>query len=102
MGKTTVIDPEFAFYGPMGFDTGAFVGNMFLAYVSQPGLKSGDDYAEYVLQQVEIFWTEFCEEFKRLWNDPDEHTGYLYALNSSESTLSSTTSCCPIRWGTQG
>ncbi|KAF2294618.1 hypothetical protein GH714_013769 [Hevea brasiliensis] len=35
--STQVIDPEFAFYGPMGFDVGAFIGNLFLAYFAQDG-----------------------------------------------------------------
>ena len=38
--STWVIDPEFAFYGPMAFDTGAFVANLMLAYFSQPGHSS--------------------------------------------------------------
>src|SRR5262249_5854361 len=29
--ETYVIDPEFAFYGPIGFDVGAFIGNLYLA-----------------------------------------------------------------------
>ena len=36
-GDTRFIDPEFAFYGPMGFDVGALVANLFLAYFAQPG-----------------------------------------------------------------
>lgn len=35
--STHVIDPEFAFYGPMGFDVGAFLGNLFLSFFSQDG-----------------------------------------------------------------
>jgi 5-methylthioribose kinase len=35
--STQVIDPEFAFYGPMGFDIGAFLGNLILAYFAQGG-----------------------------------------------------------------
>ncbi|KAE9447164.1 hypothetical protein C3L33_20954, partial [Rhododendron williamsianum] len=35
--STQVIDPEFAFYGPMGFDIGAFVGNLILAFFAQDG-----------------------------------------------------------------
>ena len=34
---TRVIDPEFAFIGPMGFDVGAVIGNLFLAYFAQGG-----------------------------------------------------------------
>ena len=32
-----VIDPEFAFYGPIGFDLGAFFANLLLSWYSQPG-----------------------------------------------------------------
>lgn len=35
--STQVIDPEFAFYAPMGFDVGAFIGNLILAYFAQDG-----------------------------------------------------------------
>lgn len=35
--STQVIDPEFAFYGPMGFDIGAFLGNLILAFYAQDG-----------------------------------------------------------------
>ena len=34
---TRVIDPEFAFIGPMGFDVGAVIGNLLLAYFAQGG-----------------------------------------------------------------
>ena len=57
---TRVIDPEFAFYGPMGFDTGAFVGNLLLNYFSQDGhATEADDRATYkvwVLETAETFW----------------------------------------------
>jgi 5-methylthioribose kinase len=32
--ETRMIDPEFAFYGPMGFDLGAVIGNLIMAYLS--------------------------------------------------------------------
>lgn len=35
--STQVIDPEFAFYGPMGFDIGAYLGNLILAFFAQDG-----------------------------------------------------------------
>jgi S-methyl-5-thioribose kinase len=35
--NTRVIDPEFAFIGPMGFDVGAVIGNLLLAYFAQSG-----------------------------------------------------------------
>jgi len=77
-GQTFVIDPEFAFYGPMGFDTGAFIANMILSYVSQPGHKNGSDYPDWVLDQVIEFWTTFSQEFLKLWDDSSEHSGFKY------------------------
>ena len=42
--STQVIDPEFAFFVPMGFDIGAFVGNLILAFFAQGGhADEGDD-----------------------------------------------------------
>lgn len=34
-GSTKVIDPEFSFYGPIGFDNGAFIANILLSYFSK-------------------------------------------------------------------
>ena len=68
---TRVIDPEFAFYGPMGFDTGAFVGNLLLNYFSQDGhATEADDrtaYKAWVLETAETFWRAFAERYGALW-----------------------------------
>ena len=40
---TVVIDPEFAFYGPMGFDIGCFLGELLLAFFSQDGHATAED-----------------------------------------------------------
>lgn len=65
-GSTYVIDPEFAFYGPMGFDTGAFLANLLLAYFSQFG-RHGDTYADWLLQQMQTVFSTFTSEFVQLW-----------------------------------
>jgi 5-methylthioribose kinase len=68
---TRVIDPEFAFYGPIGFDLGAFFGNLLLAWYSQPGHASAQDdrraYQEWILEQTQIFWDSFRSCFLGLW-----------------------------------
>jgi 5-methylthioribose kinase len=68
---TRVIDPEFAFYGPIGFDLGAFFGNLLLSWYSQPGhAGDGDDrnaYRQWLLQQVKLFWDSFRDCFLALW-----------------------------------
>ena len=86
-GQTFAIDPEFAFYGPMGFDTGAFVANLFLSYVSQPGhSNNGEEYATWVLEQIQTFWNSFVAKFLEMWDDPAQHTGYLYSRGVLAST----------------
>jgi len=77
---TRVIDPEFAFYGPMGFDVGALLGNYLLAYIAQSGQATGDDdriaYSNWILKMAEETWTTFENEFRNLWHT--ERTGELF------------------------
>ena len=68
---TRVIDPEFAFYGPIGFDLGAFFGNLLLNWFSQPGHATSKDsrraYQEWILDQANAFWETFRSRFLALW-----------------------------------
>ncbi|MBP0615067.1 S-methyl-5-thioribose kinase [Jiella sp. KSK16Y-1] len=77
---TRVIDPEFAFYGPMGFDIGALIANLYLAYFSQEEHGGDRDerlaYGEWLLETAENIWSVFAESFARLWRE--ERTGILY------------------------
>jgi len=70
-GNTRVIDPEFAFYGPIGFDLGAFLGNLLLSWYSQPGHATAEDdrtaYQDWILEQAEVFWESFRRNFLALW-----------------------------------
>ena len=84
-GDTKIIDPEFAFYGPMGFDVGALIGNLLLAYFSQTGHESApgmrDEYREWLLTLIEKFWNGFSSRFLALWaTNPvgDAFTGMLF------------------------
>ena len=78
--ETKVIDPEFAFYGPMGFDVGAVIGNLLLAYFAQAGHEAEpsqrDGYRAWILDQVDQVWTKFEGIFLGLWKD--HHGGDLY------------------------
>lgn len=68
--ETKVIDPEFAFYGPMGFDVGLLLANFFLSYYSQAGLaKNPPDYEDWLLDQVTEIWTKFEHKFSALWHE---------------------------------
>lgn len=74
-----MIDPEFAFYGPMGFDLGALIGNLLLAYCAVPGNGQGDDYAEWLLQQVNGF-CGVCQQCLGLETSPTGRGGFLRVL----------------------
>ncbi|MQL78220.1 hypothetical protein Taro_010658 [Colocasia esculenta] len=50
--STQVIDPEFAFYGPMGYDIGALIGNLILAFFAQDGHANGENNREGGSHQV--------------------------------------------------
>ncbi|MEY2687443.1 MAG: methylthioribose kinase [Pseudomonadota bacterium] len=76
---TRVIDPEFALFGPIGFDLGAYVANLLMAYFSQPGHEqhAGDraEHAEWILSQVGVFWRHFASRFDALWLERLDTTG---------------------------
>lgn len=73
---TRVIDPEFAFFGPIGFDLGAFFGNLLLSWYSQPGHATPTDdrcaYQEWILEQAHSFWISFRTRWLALWG---QHAG---------------------------
>ena len=76
---TRIIDPEFAFYGPMAFDVGMLLSNYWMAFFSQRGHEaegSREDMRAYLLRVIEETWAIFREEFARLWRT--ERRGMLY------------------------
>lgn len=81
-----VIDPEFAFYGPMGFDVGMLISNFLMSYYSQPAHGdspgSRDAFQEWILSQIADVWSTFAEEFATLWRT--ERNGILYSADLYE------------------
>ncbi|XVE66774.1 hypothetical protein DITRI_Ditri08aG0105900 [Diplodiscus trichospermus] len=72
--STQVIDPEFAFYGPMGFDVGAFIGNLILAFFAQDGhANQGND-----RKTIEDTWNLFHQKFTALWDKHKDGSGEAY------------------------
>ncbi len=84
---TRVIDPEFAFCGPIGFDLGAFFGNLLLSWYSQPGHASPDDdriaYRQWILEQAALFWQTFRERFVALWSTHGRGDAFAAAMFTS-------------------
>ena len=77
--ETKVIDPEFAFYGPMAFDVGMLLANYWMAFFSQRGHEGGGSRTSmrvYLLGVIDETWRVFRDEFARLWHT--ERNGILY------------------------
>jgi 5-methylthioribose kinase len=60
---TRVIDPEFAVYGPMGFDVGLFIGNLLLSFFSH----EDSSFKRWLLDTVEQFWLHFESKVRAAW-----------------------------------
>ncbi|TGT41159.1 S-methyl-5-thioribose kinase [Mesorhizobium sp. M8A.F.Ca.ET.165.01.1.1] len=77
--ETRMIDPEFAFYGPMAFDVGMLLANFWMSFFSQRGHEQNgkrDAMRAYLLDVVVETWAVFRAEFSHLWRS--ERTGMLY------------------------
>jgi 5-methylthioribose kinase len=66
-GRTVAIDPEFAFYGPVGFDLGAIWANAIIATVRGAILGRPPVFMAHVEDIVPASWTAFLDELARLW-----------------------------------
>jgi 5-methylthioribose kinase len=74
-----VIDPEFAFYGPFGFDIGMLLANYWMSYFSQrghDGTGARDALRAELLNVIIGTWDNFSGTFAQLWQT--ERNGILY------------------------
>jgi len=87
--NTRVIDPEFAVFGPMGFDLGAFMANLLLAFFAQEGHATETDdrqsYRAWILDTLESFWTLFEQRFLALWNNGGDGDAFLPPLFADDT-----------------
>jgi len=78
---TKIIDPEFAYFGPMGFDIGAIISNFWLSYFSQEGHISNtterESYQQWLIEQSIRIWELFVGRFLHLWNTKQEGSCYI-------------------------
>jgi 5-methylthioribose kinase len=87
--ETKVIDPEFAFYGPMGFDLGAIIANLIMSYLASAGHERSPgerrSFEAWVLETIENVWTEFSRKFVELWRTEAHGDAYPATLFSGEA-----------------
>jgi 5-methylthioribose kinase len=60
--ETKIIDPEFAFFGPIGFDIGQFFANLLLQALSR-------EKEDVLFNHIETTWNVFAKTFSELWRE---------------------------------
>lgn len=66
--ETFVIDPEFSFIGPFGFDIGALVANLVHNYIHHDIVTKNDEYKTWILQNISDIFKLFDKKFIELWS----------------------------------
>jgi 5-methylthioribose kinase len=68
---TRVIDPEFSFFGPMGYDIGALLSNLVLNigahFAHTPDAAARAAYQHYLIGIIRDIWLQFAAKFEQLW-----------------------------------
>ncbi len=68
---TRVIDPEFAFYGPMGYDVGTMLANLAIDHLAHevhtPEPAPREEVRRRLAAQMVELWTTYACEFDRQW-----------------------------------
>lgn len=85
--STFIIDPEFAFYGPMGFDVGAILANLFLSFFSKSVHSIDEEYREWLLNQIELLHNTFITSFIDLWNVSNNNNNSTVEVVESSGEL---------------
>ncbi|MDR7078577.1 5-methylthioribose kinase [Neobacillus niacini] len=71
--STKVIDPEFAFYGPAGYDIGNLIANLIFAYANGKFTiedeETRDDYLNYLVTTIKDVVNLFTDKFNKAWDE---------------------------------
>ncbi len=67
--ETFVIDPEFAFVGPFGFDIGALIANLVNNYIHHSIVTTDEEFKEYLLESIKEILELFEVKFLKLWSE---------------------------------
>jgi len=73
-GDGRVIDPEFAYYGPVSFDLGAVFGNFLAARARAVVLDQPAEFQDFLAGVAQETWDAFEAEMRRLWSDRPDAT----------------------------
>jgi len=82
--ETYIIDSEFAFVGPMGFDVGALIANLVMSWVSHTVQDKDSRYPDLILETIHTLWQRFDEKFCALWNETKQSALLIKGFANNE------------------
>lgn len=67
--KVCIFDPEFSFYGPIGYDIGNLMANLFFAILYSHTIENlkGKDFCNSILNIMELIIEKFIQKFSNLY-----------------------------------
>ncbi len=82
--ESYVIDMEFAYFGPFGFDVGKVISNFLLCCTSHFHRAGGAEYREWLLEQIPVIWNTFESRFLELWKAADDSAMLIDGLLTAD------------------
>lgn len=70
--ESYVIDMEFAFFGPFGFDVGKIIANFLLCHTAHFAISGNASYQGWLLDEAFKIWEIFSSRFIELWGSSNE------------------------------
>ncbi len=83
--ETYVIDPEFAFVGPFGFDIGALLANLIQNYIHHDIVTGDKTHKAWLLETIRDTLLLFEQKFLALWDQTDSSALMIPGLLDTES-----------------
>ena len=71
-GESYVIDMEFAYFGPFGFDVGKIMANFWMCATAHIHRSAGSEYRDWLIDQATALWSRFARRFVELWDESGE------------------------------
>jgi 5-methylthioribose kinase len=78
--ESYVIDMEFAYFGPFGFDVGKVMANFFMCATSHLHRSTDKAFVTWLLDQAFVIWNVFSEQFLQLWSQTSDSAMLMTGL----------------------
>ncbi len=85
--ESYIIDPEFAFFGPISFEVGKVISNFLLSCTSHYHRSGGAEYRRWLLAQIPVIWNTFDSRFIEQWEQAGDSTMLSNGLFPDEELI---------------